>query len=72
MNQLRLAWSCNSLELSSNGTRKKPAKCGLSSTPSGKSHSLLKKFERLQRERPHAAAVIERLVDQTLAEFKIG
>jgi len=69
MTQLRLVWSCKNLENASPGTKKKLAKCGPSGTHSERSLSILKKFERLHRERPHAAAMVERLVDQALADL---
>lgn len=69
MTELRLVWSCKSSGGASPVTRPKPAKCGLSPTASPKSPSLLKKFEKLQKERPVAAAVIERWVDQALADL---
>ena len=71
MNQLRLVWNCNASPSLLHATKKRHAKCGLSLTPSGESLSLLRKFERLQQERPVAAAVIERLVDQALANRKV-
>ncbi len=71
MTQLRLVWSYKNSVPSSPGTKKKPAKCERLPTASAKSRSLLKKFERLQKERPVAAAVIERWVDQSLADLGV-
>lgn len=71
MTQLRLAWSNSKpSEIKSLNTKKKPAKCERCSTVSGALPSLWKKFERLRQERPVAAALIERLVDDSLAEME--
>ena len=66
MTQLRLVWSFNGSQISLLDTKKKPAKCLQLRTTCTKSQRAWKKFERLQRERPIAAAVIERLVDKAL------
>lgn len=69
MTQLRLAWSSNHLENVSPSTTKRFAKCEHSRTTSSKPRSLLNKFEKLQREHPIAAVMIERLVDKALIEL---
>lgn len=71
MTQLRIVWSSNGSDLSLPGTKRKPAKCGLRPTPSSKSPSVSRKFARLQRQNPTAAAVIEKWVDQALEEESI-
>lgn len=69
MTQLRLVWSCKPSGISLLATKRKPAKCARLPIASSRLPSLLKKFERLQREKPVAAAVIERWVDQALADL---
>ncbi len=71
MKQLRLVWSCKNFETLSLGTKKKPAKCERPRIASSRSRSLLKRFEKLQSANPTAAAVIEKWVDQALADLKV-
>jgi hypothetical protein len=71
MTQLKLVWSCKSSKIASLVTKKKPAKCERCSTASGVSRSLSRKFAKLQKERPIAAALIERLVDDALADARV-
>lgn len=67
MTQLRLVWSSTSSETSLPATTKKFAKCARLRTTSSTRPSLWKKFERLQKENPIAAVMIEKLVDKALA-----
>lgn len=71
MTQLRLVWSCRSSESKLPSTKRKPAKCERSGTASGVSRSLSRKFAKLQKERPVAAALVEKLVDQALADLGV-
>lgn len=68
MTQLRLVWSSNILDNVSPNTTKRFAKCDRLRTTSSPPPSLWRKFERLQREQPLAAVMIERLVDKALVE----
>lgn len=66
MSQLRLVWNCNNSENPSANTTRKFAKCERLPTTSSTQLSLSKKLERLRREQPIAAIMIEKLVDKAL------
>lgn len=70
MSQLRLVWNSTDSEILSPSTKKKPAKCVRLQTASSASRSLLKRLEKLHTTNPTAFAVIERWVDQTLADTR--
>jgi len=67
MSQLRLVWNSHDSNLSLLDTKPKPAKCCRSRTPSMRSQQLLKKLDRLMKERPIAFAVLEKRVDKAIA-----
>lgn len=70
MSQLRLVWSSNNSESALPDTTNRFAKCERLRTTSSRLPLLLKKFERLQREQPIAAVMIEKLVDKALMEHR--